>query len=45
MVITGTKDKVRKRVDRLPDNFPIDQIVDELVILNPIDEGLKDNDE
>jgi len=40
-----TKDKVRKTVDRLPENFTIDQIVEELVILNRIEEGLKDIDE
>lgn len=37
-----TKDKVRKTVDRLPENFTVDQIVEELVILNRIEEGLKD---
>jgi predicted transcriptional regulator len=40
-----TKDKVRKTVDRLPENFTVDQIVEELVILNRIEEGLKDIDE
>ncbi len=40
-----TKDKVRKTVDRLPDNFTVDQIVEELVILNRIEEGLKDIEE
>jgi predicted transcriptional regulator len=37
-----TKDNVRKTIDRLPDNFTVDQIVEELVVLNKIDEGLKD---
>jgi predicted transcriptional regulator len=40
-----TKDKVRKTVDRLPENFTVDQIVEELMILNRIEEGLKDIDE
>jgi predicted transcriptional regulator len=37
-----TKDKVKKTIDRLPDNFTVDQIVEELVVLNKIEEGLKD---
>ena len=40
-----TKDKVRKTVDRLPEKFTVDQIVEELVILNRIEEGLKDIEE
>ena len=34
-----TKDKVRKTIDRLPENFTVDQIVEELVVLNKIEEG------
>jgi predicted transcriptional regulator len=37
-----TKEKVIKTIDRLPENFTIDQVVEELVILNKIDEGLRD---
>ena len=37
-----TRDKVRKTVDRLPENFTVDQIIEELVVLNKIEEGLKD---
>jgi predicted transcriptional regulator len=37
-----TKEKVKKTIDRLPENFTVDQIVEELVVLNKIDEGLKD---
>ncbi len=40
-----TKDKVKKTIDKLPDNFTVDQLVEELVILNRIDEGLNDIDE
>ena len=40
-----TKDKVRKTIDRLPESFTVDQIVEELVILNRIEEGLKDIEE
>jgi predicted transcriptional regulator len=39
------KDKVRKTLDRMPDNFTVDQIVEELVILNRIEDGLKDIEE
>jgi predicted transcriptional regulator len=37
-----TKEKVRKTIDRLPDYFTVDQVVEELVVLNKIEEGLKD---
>jgi len=37
-----TKEKVRKTIDRLPDNFTVDQVIEELVVLNKIEEGLKD---
>jgi predicted transcriptional regulator len=37
-----TKEKVIKTIDRLPENFTVDQVVEELVILNKIDEGLRD---
>lgn len=40
-----TKEKVRKTIDRLPESFTVDQIVEELVILNKIEEGLNDIDE
>ncbi len=40
-----TKDKVKKTLDSLPDNFTVDQIVEELVVLNKIEEGLKDIEE
>ena len=44
-MIMLTKDKVRKTIDRLPEKFTVDQIVEELVILNRIEEGLKDIEE
>ena len=40
-----TKDKVKKTVDRLPEEFTVDQIVEQLVILNKIEEGLMDVEE
>ena len=40
-----TKDKVKEIVERLPEEFTADQIVEQLVILNKIEEGLKDIDD
>jgi predicted transcriptional regulator len=40
-----TKDKVKQTIDRLPEHFTVDQIVEELVILDKIEEGLKDIEE
>lgn len=40
-----TKDKVQKTIERLPDEFTVDQLVEELVLLNKIEEGLKDVEE
>ena len=37
-----TKDKVKKTIDRMPESFTVDQVLEELVILNKIEEGLKD---
>ncbi len=37
-----TKEKVRKTIDRLPENFTVDQVVEELILLNKIEEGLND---
>ena len=36
-----TKEKVKKTIDRLPDNFTVDQVVEELVVLDKIEKGLK----
>lgn len=40
-----TKDKVRETVDRLPEKFTVDEIVEQLVLLNKIEEGLMDIEE
>lgn len=37
-----TKEKVKKTIDRLPDKFTVEEIVEELVVLNKIEEGLRD---
>lgn len=40
-----TKEKVKKTIERLPDNFTVDQVIEELIVLNKIEEGLKDIEE
>jgi len=40
-----TKEKVKKTIDRLPDSFTVDQIVEELVVLDKIEKGLKEVEE
>ncbi len=40
-----TKEEVLNLPDSLPDNFSIDQIVEKLVILNRIQDGLSDIEE
>ena len=35
-----TKEKVKKTIDRLPDSFTVDQVVEELVVLDKIEKGL-----
>lgn len=40
-----TKEKVKKTIDRLPEKFTVDEIVEQLVILNKIEEGLNDLEE
>ena len=40
-----TKEEVKKTIDRLPDSFTVDQIVEELVVLDKIEKGLKDVEE
>ncbi|HHV04660.1 MAG: hypothetical protein ACOXZQ_14070 [Bacteroidales bacterium] len=40
-----TKEKVKKTIDRLPDRFTVDQVVEELVVLDKIEKGLKEVEE
>ena len=37
-----TKDKLKKTIDSLPDDFTLEDIIEELVILDKIEQGLKD---
>ncbi len=40
-----TKEKIHKTIDRLPDNLTIDQVIEELILLEKIEEGIKDANE
>ncbi len=37
-----TKDKIIKSFDTLPDNLTIDQVIDRVIMLDKIEQGLKD---
>ena len=37
-----TKDRLHKTIDRLPDDLTVDQIINELILLDKIDQGLID---
>ncbi len=37
-----TKEKIKMSIDSLPDNFTIEDIIEELIVLDKIDQGLKD---
>ncbi len=40
-----TKEKVKKTIDRLSDSFTVDQVIEELVVLDKIEKGLKEVEE
>lgn len=37
-----TKEKIKKSIDALPDNLTIDQVIDRMIMLDKIEQGLKD---
>ena len=37
-----TKEKLKKTIDSLPDNFSIEDVIEELIIIDKIEQGLKD---
>ena len=37
-----TKEKIKTTIDALPDNFTIEDIIEELIVLDKIEQGLKD---
>jgi hypothetical protein len=40
-----TKENVKKTIDRLPDSFTVDQVIEELVVLDKMEKGLKEVEE
>ncbi|MBN2350749.1 MAG: hypothetical protein JXJ22_18065 [Bacteroidales bacterium] len=40
-----TKDKIKKTIDSLPDNFTIEDVIEELIVIDKIEQGLKDIEE
>jgi predicted transcriptional regulator len=40
-----TKEKILMTIDSLPENFTIDQVIDEMILLDKIEQGIKDADE
>jgi len=40
-----TKEKIHKTIDRLPDNLTVDQVIEELILLEKIEEGINDANE
>lgn len=37
-----TKEKIKKSLDTLPDNLTIDHVIDRIIMLDKIEQGLKD---
>ena len=40
-----TKEKIHFTIDRLPDNLTIDQLIDEMILLDKIEQGINDADD
>ena len=40
-----TKNKVKKSIDNLPDSFTIDELIDQLIFMEKIEEGLQQSEE
>ena len=40
-----TKEKIHKTIDSLPDDLTIDQVIDKLILLDKIEQVLKDSRE
>jgi predicted transcriptional regulator len=40
-----TKAKIKKSIDSLPDNLTVDQVIDRIILLDKIEQGLKDVEE
>lgn len=40
-----TKEKIKRSIDALPDNVTIDQVIDRIIMLDKIEQGIKDAEE
>ncbi len=40
-----TKEKLNKTINNLPDKFTIDELIDKLIFMEKIEEGLQQSDE
>jgi predicted transcriptional regulator len=40
-----TKEKIHFTIDTQPDNLTIDQVINEMILLDKIEQGIKDADE
>jgi predicted transcriptional regulator len=40
-----TKDRLSKTISNLPDSFTIDELIDQLIFMEKVEEGLKQSDE
>jgi predicted transcriptional regulator len=37
-----TKDKIKQTIDSMPDQFTIEDVIEELIMIDKIEQGLKD---
>ncbi len=44
-MIMITKEKLNKTIKNLPDSFTIDELIDQLIFIEKVEEGLKQADE
>lgn len=40
-----TKEKLAKTINRLPDSFTIDELIDQLTFIEKVEEGIQQSDE
>lgn len=40
-----TKSKVKKSIENLPDSFTIDELIDQLIFIEKIEEGIQQSEE
>ncbi len=40
-----TKDKLKQTIDALPDHFTIEDVIEELIVIDKIEKGMKDVEE